>query len=60
MILLCDESESSVNEVEYNLHSLQMVCFKQPVELKDQLKDRLLNFYKLEPKTKIGTEDEQV
>lgn len=47
MILLCDESESSVNEVEYNLHSLQMVCFKQPTELKDQLKDRLLNFYKL-------------
>lgn len=49
MILLCDESESSVNEVEYNLHSLQMVCFKQPAELKDHLKDRLLNFYKLKP-----------
>lgn len=51
MILLCDESESSVNDVEYNLHSLQMVCFKQPAELKDQLRDRLLNFYKLEPKS---------
>ena len=51
MILLCDESEASVNDVEYNLHSLQMVCFKQPAELKDQLKDRLLNFYKLEPKS---------
>lgn len=47
MILLCDESESSVTEVEYNLHSLQMVCFKQPAELKKQLKERLLNFYKL-------------
>lgn len=51
MILLCDESESSVNEVEYNLHSLQMVCFKQPAELKDQLKERLLNFYKLKSKS---------
>ena len=49
MILICDESESSVNEVEYNLHSLQMVCFKQPGELKKQLRDRLLNFYKLKP-----------
>lgn len=51
MILLCDESESSVNDVEYNLHSLQMVCFRQPTELKDQLRDRLLDFYKLKPKS---------
>lgn len=47
MILLCDESESSVTNVEYNLHSLQMVCFKHPDELREQLKDRLLSFYKL-------------
>ena len=51
MILLCDESESSVNDVEYNLHSLQMVCFRQPTELKDQLRDRLSDFYKLKPKS---------
>ena len=50
MILLCDESESSVNEVEYNLHSLQMVCFKQPSELHEKLKERLLSFYKLKSK----------
>lgn len=47
MILLRDESESSVNDVEYNLHSLQIVRFKHPGDLRKQLRDRLLNFYKL-------------
>ena len=49
MILLCDESESSVNDVEYNLHSLQIVRFKEPAALRKQLKKRLLDFYKIKP-----------
>lgn len=49
MILLCDESESSVTNVEYNLHSLQMVCFKHPDELRVKLKKRLLDFCQLSP-----------
>lgn len=57
MILLCDESESSVTNVEYNLHSLQMVCFTHPAELKDLLMDRLLNFYRLK-KAKDASDDE--
>ena len=56
MILLCDESESSVKNVEFNLHSLQIVCFKEPDELKAKIKERLLKFYGLTETKNQGEE----
>ena len=56
MILLCDESESSVKNVEFNLHSLQIVCFKEPDELKTKIKERLLKFYGLTETKNQGEE----